>query len=152
MVPENHFEKRDRIYGRISFWISLILTTGLTCWYYQANPPDDEATKKTRLFIAENAIDVSKFLRLPYEEQNEFAAKSKHSFYKDFVRASEVKKIEIRALVHNSIDYKPTQYWVNLAFLWGIFFTAFWFLGLMTQAMIQLTRRGKKSGPNASGQ
>ena len=99
--------------------------------------------KKMRSFIAKNARDISHFLRLPPEEQETFASKKKHPFYKNFVKASMVKREKRRALAHNSFDYKPAQYWVNLIFLWVVFFTTFWFLGLITQAIIQLSRRGK---------
>lgn len=140
---EDKNEKRDKLYGRISFWSAMILTTLLCYGYYDANPPDVGAVKRMRLFFAENAREVSQFLRLPHQEQKEFAAEKKHPFYRDFVRASEVAKVKIRALAHKSVDYKPVQYGINLAFIWAIFFAAFWFLGLMTQAVIQLSRRKK---------
>ena len=64
-----------------------------------------------------------------------------HPFYKSYMKASEVEKQEINALIHVSTDYTPNQYWFNLVFLWTIFFTTFWFLGLMTQGVINLMRR-----------
>ena len=136
-------EKWDKIYGQVSFWTSLILTTLLCYWYYNANPPAEGAMKKMRIFIAKNAVDISHFLRLQLEEQETFAAKKKHPFYKNFVKASMVEREKIRSLAHKSFDYKPAQYWVNLIFLWVVFFTTFWFLGLITQAIIQLNRRGR---------
>lgn len=133
--------KRDKFYGHISFWSSIILTTLICYWYYNANPPAEGAMKKMRSFIAKNAGDVSHFLRLSIKEQEAFAVKKKHPFYKNFVKTSMVERGKIRALAHNSFDYKPAQYWVNLVFLWVVFFTTFWFLGLITQGIIQLNRR-----------
>ena len=142
-------EKRDKIYGRLSFWFSLILTTLICYWYYTANPPAKGAMEQMRLFIANNAMDISLFLRLPPEEQAAFAVKKKHPFYKKFVKASIVEREKIRALSHNSFDFKPTQYWINLIFLWVVFFTTFWFLGLITQGIIQLNR-SEKNKPSGS--
>jgi len=140
---ENETEKKDKRYGRIFFWFAVIISTLITSWYYSSNPPDKEATQKLRIFIAAHAREISHFLRLSPEEQIGYAGKNKHPFYKKFVRASEVGKAKIRVLAHNSYSYKPTQYWINLMFLWAIFFATFWFLGLITHAIIQITRRGK---------
>tara|TARA_B100000686_G_C16692141_1_gene918329 strand:- start:510 stop:992 length:483 start_codon:yes stop_codon:yes gene_type:complete len=137
-------EKKNRLYSRISFWVSLVLSIIICFYYYQSNPPDEGAAKEMRIFIAKNARQVTEFLRLPLDEKKSFVEKNKHPFYKNYLEASEVTKMEIDAIVHTSTDYKPSQYWVNLVFLWVIFFAAFWFIGLMTEAIIQLTRQEKK--------
>ncbi|MFQ5672204.1 MAG: hypothetical protein ACE5G9_03840 [Nitrospinales bacterium] len=144
---ENKAEKKDKLYSRIFFWSSVIISTLICYWHYTAHPPDKGATKKMRLFMAANARDISHFLRLSLAEQRRYADKNRHPFYKKFVQASEVEKANIRTLAHNSLDYKPTQYWVNLVFLWAIFFSTLWFLGLMTQAVIQIIRRDKSKRP-----
>ncbi len=64
-----------------------------------------------------------------------------HPFYKTYVRASENEKEEINTQIHNSVDYRPAQYWFNAVFLWFICFTTIWFFGLMTQGVINLVRQ-----------
>ena len=93
-----------------------------------------------KMFIAKNAKNVTAFLRMTRDEQKTFAKRKKHPFYSNYNKASENTKLDIRGQVHNSIDYKPAQYWFNLAFLWCIFFSTVWFIGLMTEAAIQINR------------
>ena len=62
-----------------------------------------------------------------------------------FVKANEVEKADLRALIHISTDYTPNQYWFNLFFAWIIFFTTFWFIGLMVEACIILMRRNSEA-------
>jgi len=93
-----------------------------------------------RMFFKENIMEVTKFIRLPYDERVEFAKKKQHSFYGTFIKASEVEKKKIKALIHISYDYTPNQYWFNILFLWVIFFSTFWFLGLIVEAVVILVR------------
>jgi hypothetical protein len=137
---ESNDQKKDRFISRISFWASIVLSIAITGWYFMANPPPEGAEKRMRLFIAKNAQDVTEFLRMTRDEQKAFAEKRKHLFYTNYLKASENTKLDIRGLVHNSTDYKPTQYWFNLVFMWCIFFFAFWFIGLMSEAAIQINR------------
>ena len=137
-------EKKNRIYSRISFWVSLILSISVCVYYFIVNPPDEGATKKMRLFIAAHAKQVSEFLRMTREEKEAYARKNQHPFYKNYIEASENMKTEIDGMVHKSLDYKPAQYWFNMLFLWVIFFSMFWFIGLMTEAIIQLVRQENK--------
>ena len=133
-------QKKDRFNSRISFWASIVLSIAITGWYFTTNPPSEGAEKKMKLFIAKNAQDVTEFLRMTRDDQKAFAAKKKHPFYTKYIKASENTKLYIRGQVHNSTDYKPTQYWFNLVFMWCIFFFAFWFIGLMSEAAIQINR------------
>ena len=75
-----------------------------------------------------------------FAEEKHALAKKQHSFYRTFIEASEVEKKKIKALIHISYDYTPNQYWFNVLFLWVIFFTTFWFLGLMIEAVVILVR------------
>ncbi len=74
-----------------------------------------------------------------------FAYKKKHPFYLKYVNSSESEKAELKALIHVSTDYTPNQYWFNLFFAWVIFFTTFWFIGLMAEACIILMRRNSEA-------
>ena len=85
------------------------------------------------------------FIDLPRDEMIEFAYKKKHPFYLKYVKATEVEKADLRALIHISTDYTPNQYWFNLFFAWVIFFTTFWFIGLMIEACIVLMRRNSEA-------
>ncbi len=134
-------DKKENLYRKISLWSSLILSTVLTVWYAWQNPPDSPEMRNMRLFFKENIMEVSKFIKLPREEQAEFAKKQKHPFYAKYVTSSEVKREEIRALIHISTDYTPFQYWFNIIFLWIIVFTTVWFLGLMAEGAIILVRQ-----------
>ena len=86
-----------------------------------------------------------KFVKMGRNEQIAFAYKNKHPFYMSYIKASTVKQEKINALVHISTDYTPNQYWFNLFFMWVIFFTAFWFIGLMAEACIVLMRRNSEA-------
>ena len=85
------------------------------------------------------------FIDLPRTEMVAFAYKKKHPFYLKYVKATEVEKADLRALIHISTDYTPNQYWFNLFFAWVIFFTTFWFIGLMAEACIILMRRNSEA-------
>ena len=137
-------EKKNRLYSRISFWVSLTLSITVCLSYYEYNPPDQGAAKEMRIFIAKNARQVTEFLRMNLDEKKSFTKINKHPFFKNYLEASEVTKRQIDSIVHTSTDYKSNQYWVNLIFLWVIFFAAFWFIGLMTEAISQLVRQEKK--------
>jgi len=137
---ESEDQKKDRLYSRIFFWTAVIFSIAITGYYYMTNPPAEGAEKRMKMFIAKNAKDVTEFLRMTRDEQKAFAERKKHPFFTNYNKASENTRLDIRGQVHNSIDYKPAQYWFNLAFLWAIFFATVWFIGLMTQAAIQINR------------
>ncbi len=141
--PKGEFrdEKKENLSRRISFWFSLVVSIALTCWYYSSNPPDTTEMMKMRSFFKENIMDVAKFIRLPYDEMEQFAESKTHPFYKTYFKASGVEKDKIKALIHISRDYNPNQYWFNMMFLWVIAFTSLWFLGLMLEAVMILVRR-----------
>ncbi len=131
----------DQWVGKFSLWGSVLLALLITGWYYQNTPPDTKEVQTMRLYFKENSATVITFIKMPHDEQVKFVAQQKHPFYKSYMKASELEKGEINALIHVSTDYTPNQYWFNLVFLWTIFFTTFWFLGLMTQGVINLMRR-----------
>ncbi len=134
-------EKKETLSRRISFWLSFIFATAMTCWYCVLNPVESAEMQKMRLFFKENIMEVAKFIRLPNEELKEFAKSKKHPFYQTYLKSSEVERDKIKALIHISRDYSPNQYWFNIAFLWTIAFTTLWFLGLILEAVIILVRR-----------
>ena len=138
-------DKKEKLISRISLWVSIILTTIVVYWYYNNNPPDSPAVVKMRMFFKEYNRDVMTFIDLPRDEMIEFAYKKKHPFYLKYVKATEVEKADLRALIHISTDYTPNQYWFNLFFAWVIFFTTFWFIGLMVEACIVLMRRNSEA-------
>ena len=138
-------DKKEKCISRISLWVSIILTTIVVYWYYNDNPPDSPAVVKMRMFFKEHNRDVMTFIDLPRDEMIEFAYKKKHPFYLKYVKATEVEKADLRALIHISTDYTPNQYWFNLFFAWVIFFTTFWFIGLMVEACIVLMRRNSEA-------
>lgn len=140
---EDQEDKNEKSGRKFSFWLAMVLSLGFTYGVYVNAPPDDEATRQLRLFIADNVMNVTKFIKLDRAEQKAFAARQSHPFYRDYIKASEVEKNKLNALVHNSIDYKETQYWFNKFFVWAIAFTTVWFVGLMVEAVIILTRRGE---------
>lgn len=142
-TPQELDDKVDKLVGRISLWASILLATLVTVWYVEANPPDSEELKRMRLFFRDNAIEVGEFLRLPYEEKEKYAGKAKHPFYKNYMKASENEKGNIRKIYHESIDYTPNQYWFNVVGLWLIMFSVFWFIGLMIQGAVNLIRQKK---------
>ncbi len=134
-------DKKENLYRKISLWSSLILSTVLTIWYAWLNPPDSPEMRNMRLFFKENIMEVTKFIKLPREEQKAFAMKKQHPFYAKYLTSNEIKREEIRALIHMSTDYTPFQYWFNIIFLWIIVFTTVWFLGLMAEGAIILVRQ-----------
>ena len=138
-------DSKEKLISRISLWVSIILTTLVVIWYYNDNPPDSPAVVKMRVFFKENNRDVMTFIDLPRNEMIEFAYKKKHPFYLKYVNASESEKAKLKALIHISTDYTPNQYWFNLFFAWVIFFTTFWFIGLMIEACIILMRRNSEA-------
>ena len=133
-------EKKENLSRRVSFWLSFLGATVMTCWYCWLNPVESTEVQKMRLFFKENIIDVAKFIRLPREELEEFAKSKNHPFYQTYLKSSEVKKDKVKALIHISRDYTPNQYWFNIFFLWIIAFTTLWFLGLILEAVIILVR------------
>ncbi len=121
--------------------VHLHVPTLVTVWYYHSNPPDSEEVRRMRLFFKENSATLITFIKMPHDEMQKFAAKEKHPFYKSYQKASEVEKQKIKALIHVSTDYTPNQYWFNMVFLRTIFFTTFWFFGLVIQGVVNLVRR-----------
>ena len=140
-IEELRDNQKEVLSRRISFWLSFILAVGISFWYYALNPPDSTEMRKMRLFFKENIMDVAKFIRLPDDELQGFAALKSHPFYQTYLKSSEVEKEKIRALIHISRDYSPNQYLFNIVFLWTIAFTTLWFLGLISEAIIILVRR-----------
>ena len=140
-IEELRNNQKEVLSRRISFWLSFILAVGISFWYYALNPPDSTEMRKMRLFFKENIMDVAKFIRLPDDELQGFAALKSHPFYQTYLKSSEVEKEKIRALIHISRDYSPNQYLFNIVFLWTIAFTTLWFLGLILEAIIILVRR-----------
>ena len=139
---EDHIINQKELFNRrVSFWLSFILAIVITWWYCALNPPDSTEMRKMRLFFKENIIDIAKFIRLPDDELQWFAALKNHPFYQTYLKSSEVEKEKIRALIHISRDYSPNQYLFNIVFLWTIAFTTLWFLGLILEAIIILVRR-----------
>ena len=140
-IEELRDNQKEVLSRRISFWLSFILAVGISFWYYALNPPDSTEMRKMRLFFKENIMDVARFIRLPDDELQGFAALKSHPFYQTYLKSSEVEKEKIRALIHISRDYSPNQYLFNIVFLWTIAFTTLWFLGLILEAIIILVRR-----------
>ena len=140
-IEELRDNQKEVLSRRISFWLSFILAVGISFWYYTLNPPASTEMRKMRLFFKENIIGVAKFIRLPDNELQGFAALKSHPFYQTYLKSSEVQKEKIRALIHISRDYNPNQYWFNIVFLWAIAFATLWFLGLILEAIIILVRR-----------
>ena len=133
-------EKKENLSRRVSFWLSFLGATVMTCWYCWLNPVESTEVQKMRLFFKENIIDVAKFIRLPREELEEFAKSKNHPFYQTYLKSSELERDKVKALIHISRDYTPNQYWFNIFFLWIIAFTTLWFLGLILEAVIILVR------------
>ena len=140
-IEELRDNQKEVLSRRVSFCLSFILAIVITWWYYSLNPPDSKEMQKMRLFFKENVMDVAKFIRLPNDELQGYAALKSHPFYQTYVKSSEVEKEKIRALIHMSRDYSPNQYLFNIVFLWTIAFTTLWFLGLILVAIIILVRR-----------
>jgi hypothetical protein len=144
-VLEEIEDSKEKWISRISLWVSVLLTTFIVVWYYQSTPPDSPEVVKMRVFFKERNHEVMKFVKMGRNEQIAFAYKNKHPFYMSYIKASTVEQEKIGALVHISTDYTPNQYWFNLFFMWVIFFTAFWFIGLMAEACIVLMRRNSEA-------
>ena len=144
-ILEEIDDNTERWIQRVSLWVSLLLTTALVVWYYQANPRDSPEVIKMRVFFKEKNREVGNFIGLDKNEQIAFAFKNKHPFYKHYVMTSTVEQESIRSLIHISTDYTPNQYWFNLFFMWVMCFTTFWFLGLMTEACIVIMRRNSEA-------
>lgn len=146
-------EKKENLYRRISFWVSLILSTAVAVYYVATHPPDTKEVREMRMFFNKHGQEVAEFIRLPRKDQKGFAEKKTHPFYAQYLNASEVQKEEIRGLIHISFDYTPNQYWFNIVFLWTIFFAGFWFVGLMAEGAVILVRRdrAKRDEANPSG-
>ena len=140
-IEELRDNQKEVLSRRISFWLSFILAVGIRFWYYALNPPDSTEMRKMRLFFKENIMDVAKFIRLPDDELQGFAALKSHPFYQTYLKSSEVEKEKIRALIHISRDYSPNQHWFNIVFLLTIAFATLWFLGFILEAIIILVRR-----------
>ena len=140
-IEELRDNQKEVLSRRVSFCLSFILATVITWWYYSLNPPDSKEMQKMRLFFKENVMDVAKFIRLPNDELQGYAALKSHPFYQTYVKSSEAEKEKIRALIHISRDYSPNQHWFNIVFLWTIAFATLWFLGLILEAIIILVRR-----------
>ena len=140
-IEELRDNQKEVLSRRISFWLSFILAVGISFWYYTLNPPASTEMRKMRLFFKENIIGVAKFIRLPDNELQGFAALKSHPFYQTYLKSSEVEKEKIRALIHISRDYSTNRYWFNIVFLWTIAFATLWFLGLILEAIIILVRR-----------
>jgi len=144
-ILEEIEDSKEKWISRISLWVSLLLTTAVVIWYYQDNPPDSPEVVKMRMFFKERNQEVGKFINMKKNEQIAFAFKNKHPFYKRYIKLSTVEQERIRSLVHISTDYTPNQYWFNLFFMWVIFFTTFWFVGLMAEACIVIIRRNSEA-------
>ena len=144
-ILEEIDDNTERLIRRISLWTSLLLTTALVVWYYQANPRDSPEIIKMRIFFKERNMEVGKFINLDKNEQVAFAYTNKHPFYKKYIKASTVEQERIRSLIHISRDFTPNQYWFNLFFLFVMSFTTFWFIGLMIEACIVIMRRNSEA-------
>jgi hypothetical protein len=140
-ILEEIEDSKEKWISRISLWISILLTTAVVIWYYQDTPPDSPEVVKMRVFFKERNQQVMEFINMNRNEQIAFAYKNKHPFYLKYIKVSTVEQERIRSLVHISTDYTPNQYWFNLFFMWVIFFTTFWFIGLMAEACIVIMRR-----------
>ena len=133
-------DKVERISSAISFWLSIIISMMAVYAYCISTPQDDLPTQKMRLFFRANIMDVSQFVKLPFDEQKAFASKQKHPFYTSYMDASEIEKEKIRALIHVSDDYSPNHYWLNVAFLWVIVFSTVWFICKTIEGVLAVAR------------
>ncbi|PIQ99708.1 MAG: hypothetical protein COV66_11195 [Nitrospinae bacterium CG11_big_fil_rev_8_21_14_0_20_45_15] len=140
-IEDDESEKNRKLMSRISFWISIIVSTAIVVWYVATHPPDSKEVQKMRIFFKENSRDVSVFIALPRDEMKEYAEQKRHPFYKSFLEKSEADRDKIRAMIHVSIDYTPYQYWFNMVFLWIIAFTTLWFFGLMTEGALVIMKK-----------
>ncbi len=141
VLSEVEEEQREKMGRRICFWLALIISTAATLYYFQANPEESEEVQRMRLYFKTNKRTVMEFLRLPQEKLEPFAEKQSHPFYMSYVKASVNEKGRIKAMIHNSVDFSPNQYWFNLFFLWMMSFLGIWFIALMAQAILTQGRR-----------
>ena len=141
VIEEIEEERQEKFGRRICFWVSVILASAFTFWYYQSNPPESEEVKRMRQFFKDNKRQVMEFIRMDIEKLEGYAKKQQHPFYMSYVKASVNEKDKIKALIHTSVDYSPNQYWFNLFFLWAMTLTAVWFIALMAQGCLILVRR-----------
>jgi len=140
-IEDDESDKNRKLMSRISFWISIIVSTAIVVWYVTTHPPDSKEVQKMRIFFKENSRDVSVFIALPRDEMKDYAEQKRHPFYKSFLEKSEADRDKIRAMIHISIDYTPYQYWFNMVFLWIIAFTTLWFFGLMTEGALVIMKK-----------
>lgn len=90
---EDHKSNQKDVFNRrVSFWLSFIFAIVITWWYCSLNPPGSTEMRKMRLFFKENIMDVAKFIRLPDDELQGFAALKSHPFYQTYLKSSEVEK------------------------------------------------------------
>ena len=75
-ILEEIDDNTERWIQRISLWVSLLLTTALVVWYYQANPRDSPEVIKMRVFFKEENREVGNFIGLDKNEQIAFAFKN----------------------------------------------------------------------------
>ena len=99
-----------------------------------------QRSKGCGFFLKITVWEVAEFIALTRNERKVFAEKKNHPFYKTYVSVSEIKRKEIKALIHMSYDYNPNRYWVGISFIWLIGITIFWFIGLIIQGAIILVR------------
>ncbi|QPJ66700.1 MAG: hypothetical protein G3M78_15335 [Candidatus Nitrohelix vancouverensis] len=144
-IEDDPNEKNRKLYSRISFWGSILLSTAAVVWYSMATPPDTPEVQKMRMFFKENIIEVSTFINLPRDEMEAFAKKKKHPFYANYLKKGLNEQNKLKALIHISTDYTPYQYWFNMIFLWTICFTTLWFVFVMMEgALVILRKEGEK--------
>lgn len=139
MVSEKE-DKVEKVSSAISFWLAAIISIAAVFAYCKSTPQDDLATQKMRLFFRDNIIEVSEFIKLPFDEQNTFAENKTHPFYKGYMKASEIEKEKLRALIHVSDDYSPNHYWLNVVFLWVIVFSSVWFVAKIVEGVLVMVR------------
>lgn len=144
VLSEVEEEQREKVGRRISFWLALVVSTAVTLFYFQGNPQESEEVQRMRLYFKENKRTVMEFIRLPHDKLKPFAEKQTHPFFMSFIKASINEKGRIKAMIHNSVDYSPNQYWFNLFFLWMLSFLGIWFMALMAQAMLIQVRLNPK--------
>lgn len=144
VLNEVEDEQREKFGRRICFWLALVVSTVAAFLYFQNNPQESEEVQRMRLYFKENKRTVMEFLRLPHEKLEGFAKKQTHPFFMSFVKASVNEKGRIKAMIHNSVDYSPNQYWFNLFFLWMLVFLGVWFIALMAQAMLMQVKKNPR--------
>ena len=86
-IEELRDNQKEVLSRRVSFCLSFILAIVITWWYYSLNPPDSKEMQKMRLFFKENVMDVAKFIRLPNDELQGYAALKSHPFYQTYLKS-----------------------------------------------------------------